>query len=534
MAKSTSNEQDWFATVLSVVNPVLIMGVVGSLAFFLLDVGYRGEFIGQMRWTMFFFVFGAVLVARICLLMGNQYGSIYGLALGAATFAVSLKFVAGSGVIVSLGVILVIAFSAYFITRDCTWMERPDRVAPQGLATELSDLWQLLPTAKGEARKRRRGLTIVWFALAAIPLFGLGQSLIPEGEQNRRWSAFQFMTIYIGCSLALLLTTALVSLRSYLQSRKLSMPPAMTGMWLGFGALIIIATLFVGAMFPRPHSELWTISGLQSPNRDANRIAPNPEKGGQGEGDPGAKGQKDNSAKDGNSKQGNPDEKAEQKTKDGKKGPGGDKNSKEGKGENQTDDPNGEPKPQSTPQVLQQLAQGIQEFIKWVAIIGIVLLILFMVVRGWAGISQGFRKWLEKLLAKKKDVQPVAPNTELAAATASRPGRPFSSFDNPFEVGQADRQSDDELVSYTFSALEAWGREHGQARTADETAIEYARLIGDTDETLRDPALKLSGHMMRIAYSASRRTSPKVRGDLRELWRQMSLACDHAEHSPSN
>ena len=45
------------------ISPALIMGLVGSLVFFLINVLYVGEYVGRMQWILFFFVFGAVLIA---------------------------------------------------------------------------------------------------------------------------------------------------------------------------------------------------------------------------------------------------------------------------------------------------------------------------------------------------------------------------------------------------------------------------------------------------------------------------------------
>src|SRR5947209_6523392 len=48
--------------VATVISPVLIMAMVGALIFFILEVLYGGEYTSRLRWTFFFFVFGAVLV----------------------------------------------------------------------------------------------------------------------------------------------------------------------------------------------------------------------------------------------------------------------------------------------------------------------------------------------------------------------------------------------------------------------------------------------------------------------------------------
>jgi hypothetical protein len=51
------------------IRPALIMGLVASLVFFLINVLYVGEYVERMRWILFFFVFGAMLIvaaARNC------------------------------------------------------------------------------------------------------------------------------------------------------------------------------------------------------------------------------------------------------------------------------------------------------------------------------------------------------------------------------------------------------------------------------------------------------------------------------------
>src|SRR5438874_10293180 len=103
------HKSDWFELVLDVIDPALIIGLVGSLAYFLIDIGYAGQFDGRLRWTFTFFVFGAVLVARISLLMGSERGMLYGLALGGATYLATATFVKGIGWLTNLGIILTIA-----------------------------------------------------------------------------------------------------------------------------------------------------------------------------------------------------------------------------------------------------------------------------------------------------------------------------------------------------------------------------------------------------------------------------------------
>src|SRR5262245_52052584 len=75
--------------VVIVLSPVLIMGLVGSLVFFLLEVFYRtdGQWKGRLQWILFFYVFGIVLVARISM-MGEIAGRapLYGAILAFAAY----------------------------------------------------------------------------------------------------------------------------------------------------------------------------------------------------------------------------------------------------------------------------------------------------------------------------------------------------------------------------------------------------------------------------------------------------------------
>lgn len=523
VAKREIAERDLSEAVLSIVSPALIMGLVGSLTYFLLAIGYRGEFIGQMKWTLSFYIFGVVLVARICLLMGNEYGSLYGLGLGAATFAATLKYVEGQSLVYSFVVILVIAGSAYLLTRDCTWMERPDRTGQQGIAAELESVWQLLPPP-GLPSRKRRGLSVVWFSLAALPIFGIGQSLIPVEDQQRRNDAFWYMTMYIGCALGLLLTTALVGLRAYLNARKLKMPAAMTTMWVGGGLIIILGALIIGAFIPRPHSETLSWRALGSAKRDANSIAPNAEKGGEKEGQPGAEGRNDN-APEGTNRRGTPDDKAKQKNEQGKKGPGGEKASQKGEGESDKQDPTGEQtKSPQLPSSLDQLGGFLRSIMKWIVIIFVVLLVLFVAIRGLAGASERFRKWLEQLLArwnrKPQRANQIAESDKVEEL--DRKPVPLSSFVNPFVDGSADGRSDADLIRYSFSALEAWAGDHGRSRRQDETPIEFADVAGEIESDIQDSANRLAIHLARLEYSATFRSASSVRPDLKHLWEKMT------------
>src|SRR4051794_7960085 len=91
---STAREQpslvDW---VVIGISPALIMLMVGSLVFFLIEALYQGQYSGRLLYTMFFFVFAAVLVARIAIEQSRATASIYGGGLALATLVALQAYV---------------------------------------------------------------------------------------------------------------------------------------------------------------------------------------------------------------------------------------------------------------------------------------------------------------------------------------------------------------------------------------------------------------------------------------------------------
>ena len=66
-------------------SPLLIMALIGSLVFFLVEILYRGDYEGRLQYILFFYVFGAVLVARISMEFGiSDRAPLYGLVLAVA------------------------------------------------------------------------------------------------------------------------------------------------------------------------------------------------------------------------------------------------------------------------------------------------------------------------------------------------------------------------------------------------------------------------------------------------------------------
>jgi hypothetical protein len=352
------------------ISPALIMGLVASLVYFLINVLYAGEFVERLRWILFFFVFGAVLIARMTMRDDTSSRAVlYGVPLGFLTWLGMQLFVEypeGTGVrpiasVINAGLIGLVWWCAHRLTWDCTNIDEETDVDAQGLlqATGLEDkpetatpaeeekpkepetMWQRWQRYREERKKKRTlGVWVVYFSLAALPLFGLGQALIPAEDAERRQSSFWLMIAYVGCGLGLLLTTCFLSLRRYLRQRRLQMPAAMTGTWLTVGGMLIAGLLIAGAVLPRPEAEysVFTLSPSKSPKRDASKYAVKNDKPGQNQGKPGADDTEPGNKKDTPDSGGNKGQQKGQKgdaTGQGKDGSGGEKGKSSNNGKTQ-------------------------------------------------------------------------------------------------------------------------------------------------------------------------------------------------------
>ena len=277
------------------ISPALIITMITSLVYFLIDVYYQGSFTGRLHWIFGLFVMAAVLIARISIEEGREHASLFAVPLAIVTLLALFRFVefrgplAGLSVPMSVGLVVLIWWCADKLTWDCTvideqedasgegllqtvGLDRPSGEAPQPAdptkdleATTSRDASTEAKPAGGTnwwtrfIERRRRphapGVWVIYFSLGALPLFGIGQRFIPEGDLDARRSAFRLLCIYVASALGLLLTTSFLGLRRYLRQRRLEMPIEMAGVWLTVGSVMIVALLVFCAILPRPSPE---------------------------------------------------------------------------------------------------------------------------------------------------------------------------------------------------------------------------------------------------------------------------------------
>jgi hypothetical protein len=125
-----------------------------------------------------------------------------------------------------------------------------------------------------DRRPHAPGVWVVYFSLAALPLFGIGGWFVTDPVTRAK--VFGLLVIYVACGMGLLLATSFLGLRKYLRQRRLQMPVEMTSTWIVVGVVMIVAMLLVAAILPRPSRE-YSLSQLPftitSAARRASRFA---------------------------------------------------------------------------------------------------------------------------------------------------------------------------------------------------------------------------------------------------------------------
>ncbi len=600
------------------IEPALIMIMVGSLMFFLLDLWYQGPFLDRLRWILFWFVLGIVLITRVSMQIGTSLAMGYGVTLGGAVALVASVL---TGFQPSLLVILgVVWWATHKLTLDCTLLDL-DQDAGVGLLQEsgldrsaLDDSSPLAATipddpaamdasllpdrpwgkvlggdSDGSRRPHAPGVWLIYFTLASLPLYGLGQWFVPAVEEEQRGWLLLYFLAYISSGMGLLLATSFLNLRRYLRQRKLKMPGAMTATWLSTGAILIVGLTLMAAVLPLPGSG-WSIlrgSTHESSDLRASRVAMLKDSGVQGEGAQSerpaaaqAKGPPSSTSKSKGSGQTNDPNAAQQVSGKGrgggKSGPGnaqsgtprgksskaqsatpakqgtptqdqaeGQKKSRDGQGEKAADrgkdagqnsnsdekdasKQNGEKSsaenqnkndPANQPSRLPQLSFQAPSWLRGLIIGAGVIGLIFAVIRHGSALLQALRDLLASLFGGLF-IEKRAKRAQDPAAVVSEPvaqPRPFASFANPFANGLDQRYSPNDLVIYSFEALESWAFEHNLARSPNETPTEFGRRIGQAHAELGPDASRLVGYFVTIVYG-QRGFNEDVLPPIRQFW----------------
>jgi hypothetical protein len=243
------------------------------------------------------FVFAAVLIGRISIQEGTARAALFALALALAIGLAIAMLVEHRGPLASIGLFIdwallgVIWWCAHKLTWDCTFIDeqQPDTgegllqtiglddesqgtAAPSEVAERIAAKQEAALAEKhrlegttddgrepppkspwarwfaGDDRPHAPGVWVVYFSLAALPIFGIGQLFIPAANEERRQHVFRLLAVYVASGLGLLLTTSFLGMRRYLRQRQIEMPPRVAGKWIALGAGLALGLLVLAVL----------------------------------------------------------------------------------------------------------------------------------------------------------------------------------------------------------------------------------------------------------------------------------------------
>ena len=541
------------------VSPALIMVLVGSLCFFLIEVFYRGQASGGVRWLMFWFVLAVVLIARIGIEQGPAHALGYGLAMAAVSWMYLVSI--GSDFVIGAVLLAIVWYSAYKLTVNCTLVDETEDASGLGLfdaarmlesrpaASPESVLGGIAGMAVGGAKPRAAGSStriarhakraatqspgvwLIYFSLAALPLFGLGQTLLPAGDVPGRHEGFVHLFCYLAAALGLLITTSFLGLRRYLRQRHLPMPGYVALGWVQSGGVAAGLVLILALLLPRPGAtEAWTALHykvdyrLRQASQYAARFNPHGKGSGRAGDQSSTEGKEKNpSAESDQSKaQGTPADsggESDQKADSGQKN--GQQPSEANPSSLSTERPS--PPPHGLPE-LSGAAGAIYSWLKplfWLAII--VLAGWLVLFRYREAIWQACQNIWASILKFFADLFGGLGSAEKTAVAVSAPPKvpPFKRFKNPFLTGGDRIWPPEQLIVYSYEALQSWAMDKVDRKGSPLTARELCEQLGaelPEAKTELDHLAYLYGH---VVYGTTLPASYDPE-KLRRVWAQLA------------
>lgn len=622
-----------------VISPALVMLMVGSLCYFAINCFYVGSFDGRLYFATGLFVFAAVLVSRISIEEGREYASMFAVPLSITTL-LSLMRYTDAGIWFLAPMVAFIWWSTDKLTWDCTVVDHKKDASGKGLLKTIgmddeppgesdddAEIDLSATTSKEKAdeksfwqrwverrqRKHTPGVWVIYFGMAAIPIFGIGQTLLPPEQFG---PSFLLLCTYVASALALLMATSFLQMRRYLNQRRLELSDGMAATWLSSGGMLILGLMLACLFLPRPntgYSFVDQFSKIGSHDQRASRFAfgkqdavEDGEVEGSGESEQQAERDSDrgsqtsSDAERGNKSGDNAKQKGSKQSQRGKRSEGEDsqsesensqnndsqskrsernqsnerkrdsseqegdesnrdrdqsdsqdsqddqrRDSSERKGDSseqggdesndsdayeETDydkDSNASQssnqfkfKPPELPDVLSSFSMPSIPKLVYFVIIG--ALVLFVFIRYGRQIGEAishfirdFLEMLRRLFGGKPRSREVAEEPE--AVEPEEPRRPFSSYPNPFTMGTADQFSPQQLVNYTFEALQAWAYERNCGRADEQTPLEFASQLALSNKQVGNSAKNLAQLYNQVAYAPGS-ISKDALGHLKKIW----------------
>ncbi|MCC6446920.1 MAG: DUF4129 domain-containing protein [Armatimonadetes bacterium] len=263
----------------NIIIPVAVVGMVGSLVYFLIDLrsvlAAGGE--DMLRFVCFWFLIGTVGIELIRATRGSgAIAAPYVFGLAGAMFLFVYIFTthfggmaatsrAGLSLLANYFIVGVLWWASGWLTREC--MQADTQEGPDS---------GILSAAPDNASHRRRpvGRSVIYFSLVSLALFGLGQRLLVAARPDIYRHAFWCIVINLFAALSLLAVTNLSSLGIYARLRRAELPPGIRPMWLSASALTVLVILVFAWALPRRDPQYrpeWMAEGSLRPYQGPSR-----------------------------------------------------------------------------------------------------------------------------------------------------------------------------------------------------------------------------------------------------------------------
>ena len=495
-----------FDYALAAISPVLIILMIGSLVYFLILTLYRGEFPARLTWLFGLFTMASVLITRIAIEQSRTQSFVYLALLSAATLFVAPPYFVLDGWLAPLrfpiliALLSLIVFLADRITMDTTSIDDASDAHGHGLLQSLGIFRRSIATSNTNSSRRHHnpGVWVLYFAILALPIFGLGQFFLPTPTSQRFGLAC--VITYLASALSLLVVISLLSLRQYVRQRDVEMSDEMPFIWLASGIGAVLGLVLLMALLPLPmmDSNRWEL-----PFRISSKPDLTPSRWGWGK-EPANSGAQQPQAQQPQAQQ------------------------------PQAQQPQAQ-QPQAQQQQIQQpptpppsttsIEWNPTATFRWLLLATLLLATLFF------GIKYARSLW--NLLFGWMGNEPSEGTASGEGSTGETERRlTFGELSNPF---QGERRNPDRVVRQMFQAAEIWGKEHRVSRKEDETPEEYLKRLGRKYSEMASPMTQLGWTYSRLAYANKSATADEAES-LRALWDWMcrNRPVSASPHSASN
>ncbi|MFQ6133535.1 MAG: DUF4129 domain-containing protein [Armatimonadota bacterium] len=281
--------------------PLSVMGLLSSFLYYLLElrsVFWGSESDAMLRWVCFFFLMGTIGVTRLRTRYGDQViAAPYMIGLAAAIGVFVWVFTQRSGPVVRTGlpamldllftyaVVAVIWYAASRLTRECTAEETRQEAAEHGMLEGMVERGKTEGAQPEDRRSiRHPGWLVMYFSLAALVVFALGERAMTTEAGGATGFAFTCMAVYAFFALLLLALTTLSSIRMYVRRKRLTLSRAVSPLWITLALLTVAGIVLLATKLPRAESReplrrIAEVIPSRLRDREADRTMPSPIEG---------------------------------------------------------------------------------------------------------------------------------------------------------------------------------------------------------------------------------------------------------------